>query len=101
MLGRRRRRGGSLGRPALPGEVCTCGAPAVRVFDDARLGAPFGTCLAPDAETHRRVGVCPFCGVSGPHRTGGVCPSYVLRPAWATEPARRALATTATTTYGE
>lgn len=97
MFGRRHRRGGSLGRPGLAGEVCTCGAPAVRVFDDPRLGAPFGSCLAPQA--HERTGPCAFCGISGPHLTAGICPSYVLRPAWATGPARRALATTST--YGE
>src|SRR5690625_557609 len=88
MFGRRRGRRGSLGRPAVAGERCTCGAAAV-VFDDWRIGPAFGSCL--DEVAHERTGPCPFCGVPGPHLTGGVCPSYTLRPAWATEPARKAM----------
>lgn len=94
MFGRRKR---SLSRPAVAGEVCTCGAAAVVVFDDPRLGLPFGSCLAPHAI--ERSEPCRFCGVVGPHATTGVCPAYVLRPAWATRPAQRALA--ATTQTGE
>lgn len=89
--GRRGRRAVSLGRPAVTGEVCTCGAPALVVFDDVRLGLPFGSCLALDSEPHGRVGACAFCGVTGPHVSAGVCPAYILRPAWASAPAVHAL----------
>src|SRR5690625_2823903 len=92
LLRGRRGRGGSIGRSGLAGEFWTCGAPAHVVFDDPRLGPAFGSCL--DLHPVERTGTCAFCGVSGRHVTAGVCPAYVLRPAWATDPARRALATT-------
>lgn len=62
-------------RPAVPGEVCTCGRPARVVF----TGGPFGDtgyCGLPDGGN--RVGPCPFCGGK---RHGGRCARYEVRPA--------------------
>lgn len=93
MFGRRRSRAGALGslaRPAVEGEVCTCGKPAVVVFESRRIALAFGSCM--DVDACERTGPCPFCGVSGRHLSGGICPQYVLRPAWATAPAMAARA---------
>ena len=88
MFGRKRRPGR---RPAEPGEVCTCGAPAVLVFDYSVLGEPIGSCMSLDP--HTRSGPCPFCGTSGPHASGGgICPHYRLRPGWGAGTTRYALA---------
>lgn len=76
-------------RPAVPGEVCTCGQPAVVVFDHPALGVPMGSCLELDPQP--RTGPCPFCGRLGRHDGDGICPSYTLRPAWALQPAQAAL----------
>lgn len=76
-------------RPAVPGEVCTCGKPAVVVFDHPALGIPQGSCL--EMNPQPRTGPCPFCGVTGPHTTEGLCPAYTLRPAWAAPAAQAAL----------
>ncbi len=63
-------------RPAEPGELCTCGRPAVTVFLTGRFG-PVGYCGLPDGGA--RDGDCPFCGE--PRSThDGRCPAYVLRP---------------------
>ncbi|MDH6461764.1 hypothetical protein M2302_001939 [Micromonospora sp. A200] len=62
-------------RAAEPGEVCTCGRPAVKVF----TGGPFGDtgyCGLPDGG---QAGPCPFCG--GPRHQSERCPQYRLRPA--------------------
>jgi len=87
MFGSKRRSGR---RPAEPGEVCTCGAPAVVVFDYSVLGEPIGSCMSLDP--HTRSGRCPFCGIDGPHSNDGICPNYRLRPGWGASSARFALA---------
>lgn len=59
-------------RPAEPGEVCTCGRPAIVIF----FGGPFGEtgyCGRPDGGQRGR---CMFCG--GQH--DGRCPQYKVRP---------------------
>lgn len=59
-------------RPAEPGEVCTCGRPAVIVF----TGGPYGDtgyCGVPDGGLR---GPCRWCG--GQH--DGRCPQYRVRP---------------------
>jgi hypothetical protein len=62
-------------RPALLGELCTCGRQAVEVFEfDDR--APIGHCGIPDGGD--RSAPCPFCG--GPRHEVGGCPQYRLRP---------------------
>lgn len=76
-------------RPAVEGEVCTCGKPAEVVFDHPALGVEVGSCLELDPTP--RTGACPFCGVTGEHTTKGICPAYSVRPAWATPTAQRAL----------
>jgi len=61
-------------RPAEPGEVCTCGRPAVLVF----LGGTYGDtgyCGLPDGGGDS--GPCPFCGGD---RHEDRCPDYQLRP---------------------
>jgi hypothetical protein len=63
-------------RPAEPGELCTCGRPAVTVFLTGRFG-PVGYCGVSDGGA--RSGDCPFCGE--PRSTHDErCPRYVLRP---------------------
>ncbi|SCL43126.1 hypothetical protein GA0074692_6774 [Micromonospora pallida] len=60
-------------RLAEPGERCTCGRAAVKVF----TGGPWGDtgyCGLPDGGQR---GPCTFCG--GP-RHQGRCPVYKLRP---------------------
>lgn len=61
-------------RPAVSGERCTCGRPAVRVF----TGGPFGDtgyCGRPDGGQQ---GPCPFCGED--RHESGRCAKYTLRP---------------------
>ncbi len=69
-------------RDALPGEVCTCGLPAVVVLVDRDRDAS-GWCGLTECPG---VGPCPFCG--GPRHGFGRCPDYVLRPNWARPPSR-------------
>jgi hypothetical protein len=65
-------------RRAEPGEVCTCGRPAVTVFVGTRLGET-GYCGRPDGG---EPGPCPFCGDAGRHDgMPGRCPEYRVRPA--------------------
>jgi hypothetical protein len=67
------------GRPAVPGERCTCGRQAVVIY----LGSVFGpTGYCGIADGGDQSGPCPFCG--GPrHETAwgdpGRCPDYRLR----------------------
>ena len=61
-------------RPAQPGEVCTCGRPAVTVFVTDGHG-PVGYCGIPDGgETS---GPCPFCGAATRHEAAR-CPLYTV-----------------------
>jgi hypothetical protein len=59
-------------RPAMAGELCVCGRPAVVVFEGGRWGAT-GWCGLSDGGA--RGGLCPFCG---DQRHEGRCPSYTL-----------------------
>ncbi len=61
-------------RPAEPGEVCTCGRPAVLVFTGGAYGDT-GYCDLPDGGGN--AGPCPFCGGD---RHAGRCPDYQLQP---------------------
>jgi hypothetical protein len=66
-------------RPAEPGELCTCGRPAITIY----LGTVFGDsgdCGIRDGGS--RQGPCPFCGDPRSVREahGGRCPDYRLRP---------------------
>jgi hypothetical protein len=65
-------------RPAEPGELCTCGRPAVVVYRGSEWG-PTGACLTQDGGS--RQGPCPWCGDPRPPRDahGGRCPQYRLR----------------------
>lgn len=78
MFRRKRRQRGR--RPAEPGEVCTCGAPAAVVFSYEVRGEQIGSCMSLDP--HTRSGPCPFCGIIGQHEGEGICPQYKLRPDW-------------------
>jgi hypothetical protein len=60
-------------RPAVEGERCTCGRPAVEVFITATHGE-VGYCGLPDGG---RRGPCVFCG--SPEKHIGRCPEYRLR----------------------
>jgi hypothetical protein len=60
-------------RPAVAGEWCVCGRPAVVVFEGGRLG-PTGWCGLSDGGA--RGALCRFCGG---RRHEGRCPSYTLR----------------------
>lgn len=67
-------------RPALPGELCTCGRQARTVFITRRWGE-VGSC---DTENSGQQPVlpCPFCGATEAHQVGGEivkCPQYQLR----------------------
>jgi hypothetical protein len=84
-------------RPAVPGELCTCGRPAVTVIVGSDLG-PVGHCGLNDGGAPVD-GVCTFCGDTIDHRhywsaefragrpaassggapQGGRCPLYRLR----------------------
>ncbi len=55
-------------RRAEAGEVCTCGRPAIVVYDDVT-----GWCGSPTAKP----GPCPWCGATD-HVAR--CPRYRLRP---------------------
>jgi hypothetical protein len=61
-------------RPAQPGELCTCGRPALIVFLTERWG-PTGWCGITDGGATRP---CVFC--NGPAHHGQRCPRYQLRP---------------------
>ncbi len=64
---------GQTERRAVADELCTCGRPAVVVFEGGRFG-PTGWCGRSDGG--ERQGPCPFCG-SGRH--DGRCPRYTVR----------------------
>ncbi|MDH6460874.1 hypothetical protein M2302_001040 [Micromonospora sp. A200] len=61
-------------RPAEPGEVCTCGRPAVKVF----TGGPWGDTGYCGLPVGGQSGPCAFCG--GPRHESERCPSYQVRP---------------------
>lgn len=61
-------------RPALPGEVCTCGRAAVTVYEGGPHGDT-GYCGRPDGG---QTGPCPFCGEA--RHDVGRCALYRLRP---------------------
>jgi hypothetical protein len=61
------------GRPAEPGERCTCGRQAVVVFQTDTFGQT-GWCGRSDGG--EQTGPCPFCGGQ---RHQGRCPRYRLR----------------------
>lgn len=65
-------------RPAVPGELCTCGRQAVTVyaFTDNTGPRETGYCGLPDGGD--KSGPCPFCG--GDRHELGPCPEYRLRP---------------------
>lgn len=77
MFGLRRRQ---YKRPARPGDVCTCGRPAVVVFRSPAFGE-VGSCLSIDPR--KPIRPCPFCGTTGTHAGSAVCPAYRVRPEWA------------------
>lgn len=58
-------------RPAQPGEYCTCGRPAILVFDGGPWGAT-GYCGTPGVSSVP----CPWCGKSEGHT--GRCAAYRL-----------------------
>ena len=64
---------------AEPGDRCTCGRPAMLVFDT--VAGSRGWCGISDGGD--RSGPCPFCGAAERHRTPwgdpAVCPEYRLR----------------------
>ena len=63
-------------RPAVPGELCTCGRQAIVIYLGGTFG-PTGYCGIPDGGD--QTGPCPFCG--GPHHLEpyGRYPAYRLR----------------------
>lgn len=69
------RYGGSTERPAEPGELCTCGRPAVIVFCRVDDGHETGYCGVSNVTP---VSPCPFCGADEPHE--GKCPDYQTTP---------------------
>jgi hypothetical protein len=64
-------------RPALPGELCTCGRQArvVYVFPDRSDRREIGDCDIRDGGSVS--GPCPFCGAAEKHSP---CLDYRLRP---------------------
>jgi hypothetical protein len=69
-------------RPAEPGELCTCGRPAVQVFTRAEMfgGGEVGWCGIADGGA--QAGPCPFCGAPSRHGSvagTAVCPKYRLK----------------------
>jgi hypothetical protein len=60
-------------RPAVAGELCVCGRPAVVVVEGGQHG-PTGWCGLSGGGAHG--GLCPFCNGQ---RHGGRCSSYTLR----------------------
>ncbi len=69
-------------RPALPGDLCTCGRQAVTVFINQEFGE-VGYCGIEGA-SFNPVLPCPFCSSSSPHRQPwgdpDKCPQYTVRP---------------------
>lgn len=69
-------------RPAVPGELCTCGRQAVVVFITEQFGET-GYCGIEGAAA-RPVLPCPWCGATEPHKQPwgdpARCPDYTLRP---------------------
>ncbi|MFD9249601.1 hypothetical protein [Streptomyces bottropensis] len=69
-------------RPAVPGELCTCGRQAIVVYVTAEHGE-VGHCGIEGA-AFRPVLPCPWCGATEPHTVPwgdpGRCPQYTLRP---------------------
>lgn len=69
-------------RPAKPGELCTCGHPAVVVYPNGQ-GGQVGHCGVEGAALHP-VLPCPWCGSETAHKVSwgdpAPCPSYALRP---------------------
>lgn len=71
-------------RPALPGELCTCGRQARTVFHTSRWG-DVGSCDI-EGSGQRPILPCPFCGATEAHTTESgsevvECPQYQLQPA--------------------
>jgi hypothetical protein len=68
-------------RPAEPGELCTCGRPAVVVFSNEEFG-DVGYCGI-EGSQGRPVLPCPWCGSTKMHTAPwgdpGKCPDYQLR----------------------
>lgn len=69
-------------RPAVPGERCTCGRPAVQVFTRAEMfgGGEVGWCGISDGGD--KTGPCVFCGGPRHFKPWGdpdVCPNYRLK----------------------
>ena len=68
-------------RPAQPGELCTCGRQAVRVYVTSEHGE-VGHCGI-DGAAFRPVLPCPWCAASEPHRASwgdpARCLDYQLR----------------------
>jgi hypothetical protein len=63
-------------RPAVPGELCTCGRQAVVVY----LGSVFGlTGYCGIADGGDQAGPCPFCFGPRHAEPSGRCPAYRLR----------------------
>lgn len=71
-------------RPAIPGELCTCGRQAlvVYVFEDEDKVREIGWCGLSNVST---LLPCRFCGSEVPHRSSWgdseKCPDYQLVPA--------------------
>jgi hypothetical protein len=63
-------------RPAVPGELCTCGRQAIVVYLDIAPG-PIGYCGIPDGGD--QAGPCPFCRGPRHPEWEGRCPAYRLR----------------------
>jgi hypothetical protein len=63
-------------RPAEPGELCTCGRPAIVAYLGGAFG-PTGHCGIQDGGD--RTGPCPFCGGPRHSQLAGRCPQYRLR----------------------
>jgi hypothetical protein len=66
-------------RPAEPGELCTCGRPAITVYLAGKFG-PTGWCGQADGGNQAEP--CPFCGRG---RHAHRCPAYRLRPEGTTQ----------------
>lgn len=69
-------------RAARPGELCTCGRPAVVVYSNEKFGDA-GYCGV-EGSAADPVLPCPWCGTTTPHRASygdpERCPSYSVRP---------------------
>lgn len=68
-------------RPAVPGELCTCGRQTVTVYSNERFGDA-GHCGIEGAASNP-VLPCPWCGTREAHKASWgdptKCPSYQLR----------------------